>query len=78
MANKVPSTTVSLWRVLNTTTPYMIPYNQRPYTWELKNWEALWNSFFSQDEKSIFLGTFIFLVDDNDPEKDIHELPLIH
>jgi uncharacterized protein with ParB-like and HNH nuclease domain len=70
MARKVQSTTVSLWDVLNTSTPYMIPYNQRPYTWDLKNWEGLWNSFFSENDKSTFLGSFIFLTDE-DPEKDI-------
>ena len=70
MSKKVESATVSLWEVLATTTPYMIPFNQRPYTWELKNWEALWNSFFSENDKSIFLGSFIFLRDE-DPEKDI-------
>lgn len=72
MAEKVNSKTVSLWEILAATTVYSIPYNQRPYTWGLKNWEVLWNSFFSKNDKSTFLGSIILLEsDDDDSDSDI-------
>ncbi|QYA24280.1 DUF262 domain-containing protein [Gramella sp. MT6] len=70
MAKKVNSETVSLWEILGAPRPYSIPYNQRPYIWDQKNWETLWNSFFSENDKSTFLGSFILLEDD-DPTKDV-------
>lgn len=63
MVKKVNSETVSLWDILSATCTYSIPYNQRPYTWNLKNWETLWNSFFSENDKSVFLGSIILLDD---------------
>lgn len=72
MAKKVQSVTVSLWDVLATTHAYSIPFNQRPYTWELKNWETLWNSFFSLNDQSTFLGSIILLEsDDDDVENEV-------
>lgn len=72
MSKKVYSETVSLWDVLAATKVYSIPYNQRPYTWSLKSWEGLWNSFFSKNDKSTFLGSIILLEnEDNDVESDI-------
>jgi hypothetical protein len=63
MVKKVNSATVSLWDILSSTCTYSIPYNQRPYTWNLKNWETLWTSFFSENDKSVFLGSIILLDD---------------
>ena len=61
MAKKVNSETVSLWGILAAISVYSIPYNQRPYTWGPKNWETLWNSFFSLNDQSTFLGSIILL-----------------
>jgi len=71
MGKKVISETVSLWDILSASNIYAIPYNQRPYTWGAKNWETLWNSFFSKNDKSTFLGSIILLDDDNDTDDDI-------
>ena len=70
MGKKVNSETVSLWDILATSTVYSIPYNQRPYTWGLKNWETLWNSFFSLNDKSTFLGTIILLESEDEDFED--------
>ena len=70
---KVNSTTRTLLEIM-TSGPYEIPYNQRPYTWGKNNWETLWNSFFSEEEKDVFLGSLIFLIDDKaDKPKQIFD-----
>lgn len=61
---QVNSTTRTLFEIMQGG-PYEIPYNQRPYTWAKDNWEALWDSFYSKDDKSVFLGSLIFLNSDN-------------
>jgi len=70
MSKKVNSETISIWEVLSSSRAYSIPHNQRPYTWELKHWEGLWNSFFTKSDMSSFLGTIILLEDD-DTTQDI-------
>ena len=65
MAKQVNSETVFLWDILAAQEVYSIPYNQRPYTWRSENWETLWNSFFSKNDKSTFLGSIILLEDDD-------------
>ena len=70
MPNQVRSETVSIWKLLYVDRPYVIPYNQRPYAWKLKNWETLWDSLFSEVDYSRFLGTVI-LLEDEDVSSDI-------
>lgn len=64
MLNQVRSETVSIWKLLYVDRPYVIPYNQRPYAWSIKNWETLWDSLFSEVDYSRFLGTVILLEDE--------------
>lgn len=38
-----------------------VPFFQRPYVWEEKNWEALWNSIIeAKSGRMPFIGSFIF------------------
>ena len=74
MGKKVQSETVSLWDILASTCIYSIPFNQRPYTWGAKNWETLWNSFFSANDKSAFLGSIILL--EGDDNEDVDEIQI--
>ena len=64
MNYKVNATTVFLTDILSNpgNNKYKIPYNQRPYVWDLNNWQLLWDSLFSKSEKSDFLGSGVIVV----------------
>lgn len=66
MGKNVMSETSTIWDVLSVGNTYKIPHNQRSYTWNLENWETLWDSFFSKEERSTYLGTLILLDEDED------------
>lgn len=61
----VQSITESLFETLSSSTPYSIPYSQRPYKWGQDNWDTLWSSIFSTKDFSNFFGTLIFYKNHN-------------
>ncbi|MBE9057128.1 DUF262 domain-containing protein [Sphaerospermopsis sp. LEGE 08334] len=54
---------VALRRLLDSTIQYQIPLFQRPYSWEKKNWQTLWDDLISiyndKVEDSYFLGSIV-------------------
>lgn len=58
---RVKSETSNIWKTLSTSSPYSIPYSQRPYKWGPDKWDSLWVSIFEENDLSNFLGTIILL-----------------
>lgn len=57
---KIDAQVIDLYHLFNGAEEWRIPYNQRPYTWDKKNWEPLWISLFGdEDDFATYLGTWI-------------------
>ena len=67
---RVKSETSNIWKTLSTSSPYSIPYSQRPYKWGPDKWDSLWVSIFEENDLSNFLGTIILL---EEPESSFFE-----